>query len=451
MPVLTQSGSDRLSVQSLCNLLVAVVGQDTDDETKPAAIDSHFALGSAITDMEHFDVAVIGGGAVGCSIAKHLVEQSSLSVCVIEKEHRLAAHQSGRNSGVLHPGFNYQPGSTKARFATSGTKRLKTYAKEHDVPLQEFGVVVVALTNEEESRLERLATQAEENGVEASIVGPDELAEREPHAAGQAALVAPEAASVDAQQYVYALGRDAQSQGVTFFLGHRVERLQPNNQGHMLLTDGGDVEADFVVNAAGLYADRLAHQVGVGKRYQLVPFRGEYYELVPEKRHLCRSMIYPTPDPELPFLGVHFTRRTDDKVIVGPNAVLAFGREAYQRTDFDLTELVETVGYGGFWRLLARPKMLQVALDELEKSYRKEAFVGAAQRLVPEAEKGDFRRSYAGIRAQLVSEEGELVREPLFVDGPNSLHVLNAVSPGLTSSLPVGDHLATRVLTALEV
>ncbi|MDY6779594.1 MAG: FAD-dependent oxidoreductase, partial [Halobacteria archaeon] len=215
---------------------------------------------------------------------------------------------------------------------------------------------------------------------------------------------------------------------------------------HGVRTTNGVVEADYIVNAAGLYADRIAHEMGVGDGYAVVPFRGEYYELVPETSDLVNSMIYPTPDPELPFLGVHYTRRTDGKVIVGPNAVLAFGREAYSNREVNLRELLGTLSYSGFWRLISSRKMLRVAWNELNKSYRKGAFVRASQRLVPEVEKDDFVRSYAGVRAQLVSRDGELVKDPLFEHSDSSTHVLNAVSPGLTCSLPFGDHLSDEVL-----
>lgn len=200
------------------------------------------------------------------------------------------------------------------------------------------------------------------------------------------------------------------------------------------------------MNAAGLYADTIAHQLGVGTQYQIVPFRGEYYELVPDRQALVQSMLYPTPDPALPFLGVHFTRRTDGKVIIGPNAVLAFGREAYQNTDVDLRELTQTLTYRGFWNLMRSRKMRSVAVDELQKSYRKQAFVAAAQDLVPTLEIEDVRPSYAGIRAQIVREDGALIQDPLIEHGPQSTHVLNAVSPGPTSSLPLGSHLTTKIL-----
>jgi L-2-hydroxyglutarate oxidase LhgO len=262
-------------------------------------------------------------------------------------------------------------------------------------------------------------------------------------------LHCPEAASVDSQGYVYSLAGDVRSLGVDVLTGHRVTDVRETADGFIVGTSKGDVETSYLVNAAGLYADRLAAHVGAGRDLQVIPFRGEYYELVTGRRELCRTMIYPTPDPDLPFLGVHFTRRMDDRVIVGPNAVLAFGREAYENTQFDLRELAETLGYRGFWRLLASPTMLKVAWDELNGSYRKSRFTAAARELVPTVNADDLVPGYAGIRAQLVGADGSLIKDPVFEQAGRSLHVLNAVSPGFTSSLPMGEHLAEKVLEDL--
>ena len=397
--------------------------------------------------MESYDIAVVGAGCVGCSIAYHLASETSLDICVLEKEHHLAEHQSGRNSGVLHPGFNYEPGSLKAQFATEGTKRMKQYFDDNDLPIDELGVVVVATDDEERARLDEIQQQADENGVETELLhSQDALRQYEPHAAGEAALYCPEAASVDSQKYVYSLAGDAENRGVDFFTGYEVEAIHTTADTHHIQTSTGTIMSSYLINAAGLYADNLAHEMDVGMEYQIVPFRGEYYELVPEKRDLVQSMIYPTPDPELPFLGVHYTRMTDDKVTIGPNAVLAFGREAYQNTQFDIAELRETLGYKGFWKLFASLKMINVGLNELNKSYRKEAFISAAQKLLPAVGPDDFRKSYAGIRAQIVRDDGTLIKDPLFEHGQRSTHVLNAVSPGLTSSLPFGEHIATEAI-----
>lgn len=396
-----------------------------------------------------YDVAIVGGGCIGCSVAKYLAEKSELDICILEKEYFLAQHQSGRNSGVLHPGFNYPPGSLKAEYATKGTTLLKEFAADHNIPLEEFGVVVIAKTEREISHIQQLREWATENGVSATLIGRSKLEELEPRANGRHALHCPEAASIDSQKYVYALATVVENRGVDIHLGQRVESLTNRNSTVEIQTNAGHFEADYLVNAAGLYADQLAHQVGVGEGYQIIPFRGEYYELVPQKRHLCRSMIYPTPDPELPFLGVHFTRRTDGRVIVGPNAVLAFAREAYKNTDFNFKEFSTTLTFPGFWNLFRDKKLVKIAWEEFNKSYRKSKFVEASQTLIPDVERADFTRSYAGTRAQLVTREGQLVEEPVFLEGPDSLHILNAVSPGLTSSLPFGNYLAERVLEGM--
>ncbi|SEP24579.1 L-2-hydroxyglutarate oxidase [Halogranum amylolyticum] len=396
--------------------------------------------------MIQHDVTIVGGGCVGLSTAKHLSEQTDLDVAVVEKEHHLAAHQSGRNSGVLHPGFNYPPDSEKARFATEGTQRMKEYCATHGIPCEELGVLVVAKNDRDEAQLDVLSSQADENGVAYERLNSQaEIREHEPHAVGQAALYAPEAASVDSQQYVYALAREVQQNDVDLYTGHAVSRIDETPSGYHLTTSNSIIETAYLVNAAGLHADTLAQQVGVGDGYQVVPFRGEYYEVTPDQTDLCQTMIYPTPDPELPFLGVHYTRRTDGKVIVGPNAVLAFGREAYDNTDLNPSELAETLRYDGFRELLKSKTMLSVAWSELNKSYRKEKFTEAAQRLVPEVRAKDLRKSYAGIRAQLVSDDGELVKDPLAIETDDAVHVLNAVSPGLTSSLPFGEYVAETI------
>ena len=400
--------------------------------------------------MANYDIAIIGGGCVGCSIAKHLIENSELDVCLIEKEYQLARHQSGRNSGVLHPGFNYPPGSLKAKYSTEGTRRMKSYFHEHDLPIDPVGVLVIATDDAEEERLHEIQDQATENGVETNFLdGHQAIREHEPYANGQAALHCPEAASVDSQQYVYQLAADAKAGGVDFYMGHRVNKIRHAGE-HRIQTSKGQLTSEYLINAAGLHADHVAAELGVGENYQIIPFRGEYYELVPGREEICNSMIYPTPDPELPFLGVHYTRRTDGKVIVGPNAVLAFGREAYENTQFDLHDLRETLSYNGFWQLMATRKMARVAWTELNKSYRKERFVSAARTLVPSIRANDFVRSYAGVRAQLVDEDGTLIKDPMFTEGPASLHVLNAVSPGLTSSLPFGEHVANEAIEGFD-
>lgn len=408
----------------------------------------HRCLRTAVSDH---DVAIIGAGCIGLAVAKHLLERSDLDVLVLDKEPRLASHQSGRNSGVLHPGFNYQPGSLKARFAREGTRRLKGFAADHGVPIDEVGVLVVATDADEEARLEQLFERAEANGVDVDrLIGHEAIAAREPHAAGRVGLWCPEAASIDSVAYVRALAGVVRDAGASIRLEMPVASVTPIDGGVQLRAAGQEVTADHVVNAAGVYADRIAHQVGVGTDYRIVPFRGEYYQLRDERRTLTRSMIYPTPDPSLPFLGVHFTRRADGSVIVGPNAVLALGREAYGRTEIDLGDATRILGDLAVWRMLTKPTVRQVALEQLQTSLRKRAFVAAAKRLVPAVERDDLVAGHAGIRAQIVDRDGTLVMEPLIESGAHSTHVLNAVSPGLTASLPFGESVANAVIDRLE-
>ena len=395
------------------------------------------------------DVLVIGGGCVGVSVAKHLAESSNLDISIAEKEYHLAQHQTGRNSGIIKPGFNFEPGSKRARYSIERTRRMKRYNEKHDLPVKEFGVMLVANDDEEERRLHDLQEEAERNGVETEILdSPEAIHEYEPHASGQAALYCPEAASVDSQLFLYTLADEVRDLGVDFHMGHEVRSVMSTGDSYLVKTTNGDFNAKYVVNAAGLYADKIADSLGVDHDYQIVPFRGEYYELVPEKAGLVNSMIYPTPDPELPFLGVHYTRRVDDKVILGPNAVLAFGREAYSNTDFDLAELSDTLSYPGFWKLIASRKMAKVAVDELKKSYSKEEFISDAQRLVPEIEASDFRTSYSGIRSQLVSNDGSLIKQPTVVEQGNSSHILQ--TSWMTSSLPFGEKIAESVIESLD-
>lgn len=308
---------------------------------------------------------------------------------------------------------------------------------------------MVATNDAEECRLADIQKQADANGVETEINDEDWLREHKPHAEGQAALYCPEAASVDSQQYVYELAGDAKRRGVEFYMGHTVKGIDTTPSSVKVTTEKGTLTGAYLINAAGLYADTLASTVDVGTDYRIVPFRGDYYELVPDRRELCNTMIYPTPDPNLPFLGVHYTRRTDDKVIVGPNAALAFAREAYENTKFDLGELGDVFSHKGFWKMLASRKILGVAWDELNKSYRKEKFVEASQKLVPGARKEDFVRSDSDVRAQLVSGDGELVKDPMVHEGPQSLHILNAVSPGLTCSIPFGEYISEQTIENL--
>ena len=400
--------------------------------------------------MVGHDIAIVGGGVIGTAVAKHLCEDSNLDVCIIEKEYHLGAHQSGRNSGVIHPGFSYKPGTLQARQATRGARMLKSYCRENEVRIDENGIVVVAKDDSERSSVETLHRYGRENGVETEILdGEREIREYEPHASGVAALYCPEGGSVDFLKYLYTLAKDAEANGVQYYMGHRLESVKPRTDGFELRTSKGTIGASYLVNGAGLYADKVAHAVGIGTEYQIVPFRGVYYEFDPERAGKVRSNIYPVPHPEYTSVGIHFTRRTDDKVIVGPNVSLAFGREAYGTTNVDVKEFLEVLSFEGFRNLMKSVKSWLVVKDELSKAYSKRLFVKDARGLVPDLESSDLVDSYTGIVAKLVTRNGELVDDQMYLHGDRSTHVLYVI-PGLTSSLAIGDHVATEVKKRIE-
>lgn len=401
----------------------------------------------------HADVIVIGAGAIGASTALHLA-QRGVQVLVVEKEAEPALHQSGRNSGVIHAGYNVKPGSLKARFCVEGSRRLRAFCRERGIPMHQGGILVVARTESECATLAELNRRAAANGVEARLVGEAEIRALEPHARGIQALHAPEGASFDPSAYVRALLADAVADGARVLYDTRVLGLEdPSLDGAAqrparLRTSAGVISGDVVVNCAGLHADRLAGRLADDVR--VIPFRGYYAELKPERRHLVASHVYSAPDLEFPFLGVHLSRRTDGRVIVGPGAMLAFGREAYQFHEVQLRDLAATLTWPGFYRLLAQPRLARLVRSEVAKSLSLKRVWAEARRLVPAVEPRDLVRSYAGNRAQLVSRRGELVDDILVRETPRTIHVLNVVSPGLTCSLPFGEELARRCHDRLE-
>ncbi|MFO1533628.1 MAG: L-2-hydroxyglutarate oxidase [Thermoplasmatota archaeon] len=385
------------------------------------------------------DAAVVGAGAVGASAALHLA-RLGFRVAVLEKEEGPARHQSGRSSGVVHAGYNLKPGTEKARFCRDGNRELKEWCRSHGVPLAELGAFVVARDESEAGTLRELERRAKANGVAARIVDRERLVEAEPHADGILALHAPEVASFDAPAYVASVVAAAQAEGVEFRWGARVQAIEETSAGVRLATSAGPVDASVAVNAAGLHADRLAARLAPDLR--IVPFRGTYAEIVPGRRDLVRTHLYPTPDLAFPFLGVHLSRRTDGRVMVGPGAMLALGREAYSAWHLHLRDMASMASWPGFWRLLAKSEVRRLVGRELRKSLDLGAVANEAARLVPELQASDLVPAMAGNRAQLVARDGALVDDIVVREGPSSVHVLNAVSPGLTCSLPFGRHLA---------
>ena len=391
---------------------------------------------------ERFDLAVVGGGIVGLATARALLaERPDLRLVVLEKEARLASHQTGHNSGVIHSGIYYKPGSHKARLCVEGARLMKEFCAEHGIRVDPIGKVIVATFEAELPRLQALFERGTANGVAGlSLIDKDRLREIEPHAAAIRAIHSPVTAIVDYGEVAQAMARDLLAQGAVIRTGARVTAIERTGDGFDLATASGPVQSRRLVNCAGLYSDVVARLAGVRPGVRIIPFRGEYYMIRPERHDLVRGLIYPVPDPEFPFLGVHFTRTVHGEVEAGPNAVLAFAREGYRLGRIHLRELAGTLGYSGFWAMAGR--YWRTGSYEMYRSVSKGAFVRALQRLIPEVTAADITPGGAGVRAQAVAEDGSLVDDFRIVKSPDAIHVLNAPSPGATASLAIGRHIA---------
>lgn len=403
--------------------------------------------GSSVTQSDT-GVLIVGAGIVGLSSALAFTQRfPGLPVTVVDKEAALAHHQTGRNSGVLHSGLYYQPGSLKARLAVSGRREMVAFCERHGIDHDVCGKVVVATQPEELPLLDTLHERGLANDVANTRIGPEELREREPNAAGLAALHVPSTGIVDYAAVCDAMAAIVGEGGGKIQLGTEVEAVEDEGGGLRIRTTAGDVEAQWLVNCGGLQSDRVARAAGADPAMAIVPFRGEYYELVPERRGIVRNLIYPVPDPSFPFLGVHFTRMIGGGMEVGPNAVLALAREGYRWRDVDRADLAEVLRYPGF-RKLAR-KYWRTGLGEMWRSASKRAFVHALQRLVPSVEVADLENAPSGVRAQALRPDGALVDDFAILDEGRCVHVLNAPSPAATASLPIGraviDVLAERI------
>lgn len=391
------------------------------------------------------DTIIVGGGLVGLGTAWQLLRSGrARRVTLLEKETRVGAHQSTHNSGVLHAGLYYQPGSLKARLAVEGIRAMTAYCGEKNIPHEICGKVVVAVDESEVPRLRALEERGRANGLGGlRWLDRGALREIEPHAAGVAALHVPEEGIVDYAAVCEALREDIAAAGGRIVTGAEVTSLRESAAGWAAKTKAGEFEGDFLVNCAGLQCDRVCRMAGENPADRIVPFRGEYYKLRAQSAHLVRNLIYPVPDPKFPFLGVHFTRLIGGGMEAGPNAVLAFAREAYRKTQFDLGDMADALTFPGFWKFLAaHPRM---AWDEGVRSLSKGLFCRSLQRLVPDLREVDLAPGGAGVRAQAISPAGELVQDFSLVQGQRALHVLNAPSPAATASLAIGRHIAEAI------
>jgi L-2-hydroxyglutarate oxidase len=399
---------------------------------------------------ETADLAIVGGGIVGCAAALSISSRNpDLKITLFEKEPCLASHQTGHNSGVIHAGLYYRPGSLKAKTCASGREALYRFCSEHEIAHQRCGKVVVAVDDSELPALDELERRGKANGLDGlQRLSVTELKLREPHVSGVAGLFVPQTGIVDYVHVTQKLADLFQARGGVIHLNSPVTKIQQRKYGYLIHIGNKQFKFRSLVNCAGLHADQVARLAGLQPKVRIIPFRGEYYEFKSESSNLVNHLIYPVPDPQMPFLGVHFTRMINGTVEAGPNAVLAWRREGYRRSDISLPDLLDTLTFGGFWKLSAR--FWKTGLGEYGRSFSKSLFVKSLQRLVPEIQESDLVPGGSGVRAQAVDGEGRMVDDFYFLTEHRSVHVLNAPSPAATASLSIGEQIADRVMSIID-
>ncbi len=397
-----------------------------------------------------YDIAIIGAGIVGLATAYQLSKQRGLSVLILEAEKEIADHQTGNNSGVIHSGLYYTPGSLKAQNCVSGRDAMYVFCENNEIAHERCGKLVVATTPSEKKMLALLEKRGRENGLHGlKLLGAEQMREYEPHVRGVAALHVPETGIVDYKDVARAMAWHIRNRGHELRLESRFLALSRETDGTLVLeTTAGTFRAKNLINCGGLYSDRIARACGLNPGVRIIPFRGEYYDIIPERQSLVNNLIYPVPNPRFPFLGVHFTRMIHGGVEAGPNAVLAFKREGYYKKDFDFRDTMDVFGYPGFWVLALKYGLYGMA--EFYRSFSRRAFVGALQKLVPEITARDVRPAGAGVRAQALGAGGKLIDDFYFVDAPGQIHVLNAPSPAATASLSIGAAIAGKAREQFE-
>ena len=395
--------------------------------------------------MKEYDIIIIGGGIIGCAISKSIISKTKKKVAVLEKENHVGEHASSRNSGVIHSGFYYKPNSLKARFCVEGNKKLLEYCLLNNVPYKKTGTLVVAKNEHDSETLYKLLDRGKINNVPGiKIVNNDELRKIEPYVKGKKGLYSPTGSIVNSKILVKTMAAETKNNGVDFLFGEQVLKISQKNDQILVNTKNYKIKSKYLINCAGIYADRIANLTGLKLNYRIIPFRGKYYQLIKEKSFLLKSMVYPIPDPNLPFLGIHITRTIDNNIIVGPNAVLAFGREAYSNKQFSISDIKDIISYDGFWKMMLLNSVKMK--NEFIQSFSKGKFVEQAQNLIPNLKSADFQEGYSGIRAQLVDRDGKLVDDLIIKNQNNITHILNAVSPGMTCSLPFADYVVNNYM-----
>jgi (S)-2-hydroxyglutarate dehydrogenase len=390
-------------------------------------------------------IYIVGGGIVGLATAYQLLRhRPGTAVAVLEKEALVGQHQTGNNSGVLHAGLYYKPGSAKARLAVDGLKEMVAFCQANNVSHEICGKIVVATNEAERVRLQALFERGQQNGLQGlTFLDRQAMLEIEPHVGGIAAVRVPEEGIVDYPNVCQALVQQIERLGGKIITGAKVTSLRAFSSGWKIGTTKGPFQTDFLINCAGLHCDRVLETAGETRQMRIVPFRGEYYKLRSGREFLVHNLIYPVPDPEFPFLGVHFTRLIHGGIEAGPNAVLAFAREGYRKSDLNLRDLFDAAAFPGLWRFLGKHQ--EMSWDEIKRSFSKKLFCAALQKLVPEIQESDLEPGGAGVRAQAMSPDGSLVQDFAFVARRNALHVLNAPSPAATASLAIGREIIRQI------
>lgn len=397
-----------------------------------------------------YNVIIIGGGIVGLATAYQLLKQRpQTTICLLEKESDLALHQTGNNSGVIHSGVYYKPGSEKARNCKTGYQMLLDFCEQENIAYELCGKVIVAVKENEIPILEGIHDRGVQNGLKGlKYLNEEELKEKEPFVNGIKGIWVPQAGIIDYKDVAKKYAEKIQELGGIIKLSHKVIGVKVKSNEVVVQTNKGDFTSDLMVNCAGLYSDKIAQMTGQGKEFKIIPFRGEYYDLKPEKRHLVKGLIYPVPNPAFPFLGVHFTKMIKGGVEAGPNAVLAFKREGYKNTQFNLKELIESLTYSGFIKIAA--KYWKDGTYEMYRSFSKHAFVKAMQTLIPSIKSDDVVKGGAGVRAQACTKDGRLVDDFLILEQERVVNVCNAPSPAATSSLSIGDTISKKIISKLN-
>ena len=398
-----------------------------------------------------FDIGIIGGGIVGLATAYQLLQKfPRLSVAVIEKESSLAKHQTGHNSGVLHSGIYYKPGSLKAINCRLGKKAMERFCKEQGIDYELCGKIIVALNGDEVPRMQNIFQRGQKNGVNCKIISREEMLEIEPHVAGVQAIHVPECGIVNYKQVCLRFGEIIEEKEENkIFTNNQVKNIRNLEKSLVIETSEQTIECKYLINCGGLHSDKLTKLGGQNPPAKIIPFKGEYYELKNDAKHLCKNLIYPVPDPAFPFLGVHFTKMIDGSVECGPNAVLAFGREAYSKFDLNIVDLLESITYTGFQKMAM--KHWKMGWGEMWRSFSKAAFVKALKRLIPDIEAKHLTPAPAGIRAQAVSPAGALVDDFLIEGSQRIINVCNAPSPAATASLNIGSTIVNNLSSKIKI